>query len=93
MNFIPCAHLHRVADEDQFRKMLVAAKIWGSPCVFIYADITWIDYKIGIQPPDSFKTVRIAFDDRNPGCSFVLGRQQVKYTNRPRAKYDPCSPP
>ena len=39
MNFIPCAHLHRVPDEDQFRKMLVAAKIWGSPCVFIYADI------------------------------------------------------
>jgi predicted deacylase len=39
MDFIPCATLHRVADETQFRRMLVAAKCWGQPYVFIYADI------------------------------------------------------
>ena len=39
MDFFPCAHLHRVADETQFRQMLAAAKVWGMPYVFIYADI------------------------------------------------------
>jgi N-alpha-acetyl-L-2,4-diaminobutyrate deacetylase len=39
MDFLPCAHLHRVAEESQFRKMLAAAKVWGTPYVFIYADI------------------------------------------------------
>jgi N-alpha-acetyl-L-2,4-diaminobutyrate deacetylase len=39
MDFIPCAHLHRVSDEAQYQKMLAAAKSWGQPYVFIYADI------------------------------------------------------
>ena len=39
MDFIPCAHLHRVADEAQYQKMLAAAKAFGQPYVFIYADI------------------------------------------------------
>ena len=39
MDFIPCAHLHRVSDETQFQKMLAAAKSWGQPYVMIYADI------------------------------------------------------
>jgi N-alpha-acetyl-L-2,4-diaminobutyrate deacetylase len=39
MDFFPCAHLHRVSDEAQFQKMLAAAKVWGQPYVFIYADI------------------------------------------------------
>jgi N-alpha-acetyl-L-2,4-diaminobutyrate deacetylase len=39
MDFIPCAHLHRVADDTQYRKMLAAAKCWGQPYVMIYADI------------------------------------------------------
>jgi len=40
MDFFPCAHLHRVSDEEQFQKMLAAAKVWGQRYVFIYADIT-----------------------------------------------------
>jgi predicted deacylase len=39
MDFLPCAHLHRVPDDAQFEKMLAAAKVWGQPYVFIYADI------------------------------------------------------
>jgi ectoine utilization protein EutE len=39
MDFFPCAHLHRVSDDAQFQKMLAAAKVWGMPYVFIYADI------------------------------------------------------
>ncbi|MHB0856470.1 MAG: succinylglutamate desuccinylase/aspartoacylase family protein [Anaerolineae bacterium] len=39
MDFVPCAHLHRVPDEDQFQRMLAAARAFGSPYVFIYADI------------------------------------------------------
>ena len=39
MDFFPCAHLHRVSDEQQFQKMLAAAKVWGQRYVFIYADI------------------------------------------------------
>ncbi|HUQ94645.1 MAG TPA: succinylglutamate desuccinylase/aspartoacylase family protein [Bryobacteraceae bacterium] len=39
MDFIPCAHLHRVSDDAQFQKMLAAAKCWGQPYVLIYADI------------------------------------------------------
>ena len=39
MDFSPCAHLHRVNDDAQFQKMLAAAKVWGLPYVFIYADI------------------------------------------------------
>jgi predicted deacylase len=39
MDFFPCAHLHRVSDDVQFHKMLEAAKVWGMPYVFIYADI------------------------------------------------------
>ncbi len=39
MDFFPCAHLHRVSDEEQFQKMLAAAKVWGQKYVFIYADI------------------------------------------------------
>lgn len=39
MDFLPCAHLHRVSDEAQFSKMLGAAKVFGTPYVFIYADI------------------------------------------------------
>lgn len=39
MDFLPCAHLHRVSDDSQFEKMLNAAKVWGQPYVFIYADI------------------------------------------------------
>ena len=39
MDFFPCAHLHRVGDDAQFQKMLAAAKVWGTPYVFIYADI------------------------------------------------------
>jgi predicted deacylase len=39
MDFIPCAHLHRVSDETQYQNMLAAAKCWGQPYVLIYADI------------------------------------------------------
>lgn len=39
MDFFPCAHLHRVPDDTQFQKMLAAAKVFGQPYVFIYADI------------------------------------------------------
>lgn len=39
MDFFPCAHLHRVPDDAQFQKMLAAAKVFGQPYVFIYADI------------------------------------------------------
>lgn len=39
MDFVPCAHLHRVSDDEQYRKMLAAAKVWGQPYVLIYADI------------------------------------------------------
>jgi ectoine utilization protein EutE len=39
MDFLPCAHLHRVRDEAQFQNMLAAAKVFGEPYVFIYADI------------------------------------------------------
>jgi N-alpha-acetyl-L-2,4-diaminobutyrate deacetylase len=39
MDFFPCAHLHRVQDEAQYQKMLAAAKVWGQPYVFLYADI------------------------------------------------------
>ncbi len=39
MDFLPCAHLHRVSDDDQFGRMLAAAKVFGTPYVFIYADI------------------------------------------------------
>jgi predicted deacylase len=39
MDFFPCAHLHRVSDDAQFQRMLAAAKVWGMPYVFIYADI------------------------------------------------------
>lgn len=39
MIFLPSATLHRVPDDDQFAKMLAAAKVWGTRYVFIYADI------------------------------------------------------
>ena len=39
MVFLPCAHLHHVANEEQFQRMLAAAKVWGQPNVFIYADV------------------------------------------------------
>lgn len=39
MDFVPCAHLHRVPDDAQFARMLAAARAFGSDYVFIYADI------------------------------------------------------
>ena len=39
MDFLPVAHLHRVPDDEQFGKMLAAAKAFGTPYVLIYADV------------------------------------------------------
>lgn len=39
MDFLPLTHLHRVPDDEQFQKMLAAAKVWGEPYVMIYADV------------------------------------------------------
>jgi len=39
MLFLPVATLHRVPDDAQYAKMLAAARVWGTPYVFIYADI------------------------------------------------------
>jgi ectoine utilization protein EutE len=39
MDFLPVAHLHRVPDNEQFGKMLAAAKVFGTPYVLIYADV------------------------------------------------------
>ena len=39
MDFLPVAHLHRVPDDEQFGKMLSAAKAFGTPYVLIYADV------------------------------------------------------
>ena len=39
MVFYPCATLHRVPDDDQYARMLAAAKVWGARYVFIYADV------------------------------------------------------
>jgi predicted deacylase len=39
LKFIPCVHLHRIADREQFRKMLAAATAWGAPYILLYADV------------------------------------------------------
>ena len=39
MIFLPCTILHRVHDDTQFQAMLAAAKVWGAPYAFIYADV------------------------------------------------------
>lgn len=39
MVFYPCATLHRVPDDEQYAKMLAAAKVWGARYVFVYADV------------------------------------------------------
>lgn len=35
MVFYPCATLHRVADDDQFARMLAAARVWGARYAYI----------------------------------------------------------
>ena len=39
MEFLPCSHMHLVADADQRQKMLAAMLAWGTDFCFLYADI------------------------------------------------------
>ncbi len=39
MEFVPCAHMHLVADHEQRRRMYDAMLAWGTEFCFIYADI------------------------------------------------------
>src|SRR5436190_16184136 len=39
MEFLPCAHMHLVADIDQRRRMFDAMLAWNSDFAFLYADI------------------------------------------------------
>lgn len=39
MEFVPCAHMHLVADRDQRRQMLAAMLAWNTDFAFLYADI------------------------------------------------------
>ena len=39
MEFVPCAHMHLVADPEQRRKMLAAMLAWNTDFAFLYADI------------------------------------------------------
>jgi len=39
MEFVPCSHMHLVADRDQRRRMLAAMLAWNADFAFLYADI------------------------------------------------------
>ena len=39
MEFVPCSHMHLVADREQRAKMFAAMVAWGTEFCFIYADI------------------------------------------------------
>lgn len=39
MEFVPCAHMHLVADRGQRARMFAAMMAWGTDFVFLYADI------------------------------------------------------
>lgn len=39
MEFVPCAHMHLVADRDQRARMFAAMLAWNTDFAFIYADI------------------------------------------------------
>jgi ectoine utilization protein EutE len=39
MEFVPCAHMHLVADREQRRRMFDAMLAWNTDFAFIYADI------------------------------------------------------
>lgn len=39
MEFVPCSHMHLVADREQRRKMLAAMLAWNTDFSFLYADI------------------------------------------------------
>jgi N-alpha-acetyl-L-2,4-diaminobutyrate deacetylase len=39
MEFVPCSHMHLVADREQRRRMYDAMLAWGTDFAFIYADI------------------------------------------------------
>jgi N-alpha-acetyl-L-2,4-diaminobutyrate deacetylase len=39
MDFVPCAHMHRVPDLEQRRQMTEGTEAWNSPLAFLYADI------------------------------------------------------
>jgi len=39
MEFVPCAHMHLVADRDQRARMFAAMLAWNSDFAFLYADI------------------------------------------------------
>jgi predicted deacylase len=39
MVFYPCATLHRVPDDDQYTRMLAAARVWGARYVFVGFEI------------------------------------------------------
>lgn len=39
MDFVPCAHMHRVPDLEQRRKMAAGTEAWNSQFAFLYADI------------------------------------------------------
>jgi predicted deacylase len=39
MEFVPCAHMHLVADREQRRKMLAAMLAWNTDFAFLYTDI------------------------------------------------------
>lgn len=39
MDFVPCAHMHRVPDLEQRRQMAAGTEAWNSKFAFLYADI------------------------------------------------------
>jgi N-alpha-acetyl-L-2,4-diaminobutyrate deacetylase len=39
MEFVPCSHMHLVADREQRRRMLAAMLAWNTDFSFLYADI------------------------------------------------------
>lgn len=69
-DFVPCAHMHRVPDLEQRRKMAAGTLAWNSDLAFLYADIAGT----GLLPVEAERQGKIVITTEMGGSENVTAQ-------------------
>ena len=70
MDFLPCAHMHLVADLDQRRRMLRATEAFLTEVTFLYTDVAGV----GLLPTEAERQGKIVITTELGGAEMVPAR-------------------
>ena len=67
VQFVPCAHMHLVADREQRSRMFAAMMAWGTDFAFLYADIAGT----GLLPVEAENQGKLVVTTELGGSEFI----------------------